>query len=147
MMLPPGPTAPHASEIQALIETFYKELEPYRQERSNVAQDMYANLPLPWTLLPAISGFSESSFQRTVFSEENGNQIAPSRKITLAQGERMYGSGSPIVRWREKHPELAGSGQDIVKVCFKKIGEILGNADAPLDVDTRLVLLLWRKEE
>jgi hypothetical protein len=124
---------------------FYAKLEPYRQERSHVAQDMYAHLPLPWTISPPVEGFSEQSFERTVFSDANGNQISPSMQYTISQAERMYGSGSPIVRWREMHANLAGTDQDIVKAHFDKIRKIVGEDDGVLDVDMQFGLLLWRK--
>lgn len=127
------------------MEKFYHELAPYRQERSNAAQDMYARLPLPWTLTPTINGFDEHSFKRTVFSDENGNQLSPSKQYSISQAERMYGSGSPIVRWRQAHPKLVGTDQDIVKKHFNMIRKIIGKEEEVFDVDARLGLLVWRK--
>ncbi|KIW01194.1 uncharacterized protein PV09_07243 [Verruconis gallopava] len=138
------PETAHAAEINALVEEFNTQLDPYRQAGGHLARDMYAHLPLPWSVDPPVEGYDKASFERTVFSDAHGNSLGHA-KFTLGQAERMYGSGSPIVRWREQHPDLAGTDEDIVKILFKKIRQLMG-ANELFEVDRVFGLLLWRKE-
>ena len=120
------PSYPHATEINAVLDGLYQDLCPYRVAGSILTKDCYARILLPWTIESPNAAFSKSSYIRTLYSSENRNGIMPMYKSPVDRGEKVFISGSTYIRWREAHPDLAGTDQDVVKSALDKIRKILG---------------------
>lgn len=79
---------------------------------------MYDNLPLPWniphpipsSILPKSQSLKLDYDRDGVLSDPASNDFfGGGREITLKQAEKALGTASMVTRWREAHPEEAGT--------------------------------------
>jgi len=99
--------------------------------------------------------FDETTFKRKEWNadgvlSDDGEFFGGSREVTLAGIEQLSGTGSPIVRWREAHPDLAGTERDCVRVMVKQLQEVLGIKEGDEDkvkikIGTSIVLLMVKR--
>ncbi|OAX78949.1 hypothetical protein ACJ72_06740 [Emergomyces africanus] len=126
-----SPSMPNSAAIQAIVDEFDdKHLGPYMEPGNLLVRNLYSDLQLPWTAGSA-SEFDESSLIRKVW-DGTGDDDGDSRrflmnqvKVDLNTLEKMIGTGSPITRWREAHPDTAGTEQDVVKIFRRGIERVL----------------------
>ncbi|KAI1632026.1 methyltransferase [Biscogniauxia mediterranea] len=129
-------SVPNAEAIQAVLDTVEKEhVAPYMLPGNLISHNLYIDLPLPWTLDPAVADFDKETFFRTEWG--TGAEGALSGGELLAGGypevdmdtvEALSGTASPIVRWREANKEKAGTEQDIVRMMRRDIERLLHEA-------------------
>ncbi|KAB5522152.1 S-adenosyl-L-methionine-dependent methyltransferase [Coniochaeta sp. 2T2.1] len=124
------PSMPGAGEIQAILDKLETTLDGYVLPGNRLVSDLYRDLPLPWTLpdddqVPEL--FDPASFVRKEWGTGPGSepsetfyssQRPPANLDTL---EKVTGTLSPVVRWREAHPELVGTERDVVRVMRREI--------------------------
>ena len=126
------------------------DLAPYNAEGNRKCRIGYVDLTLPWDLSPPAAGFSnhEASFSRI---EKNLDGQLGSEKefflgdkhVTLEELSKTLGTASMVLRWREAHPALAGTNEDVVVRAMNDVREVLGRED--LVVGTGCVLLIFKK--
>lgn len=121
---------PHAEAIQKiLLELEQVTLAPYSKPGNLSVMRLYDNLTMPWELTSSCDAFPKSSYSRQVWNDHgrpgsDGAYICEERSMTLDEAEKAIGTISPVTRWREAHPELAGTDRDCVRAAFIRIKEI-----------------------
>lgn len=126
-------SVPNHAAIQKAIDDHEKEyVEPYYAPGNFIVKNLYRDLALPWTLEVGEEAFDQNSFYRKDWDGSNEVMYGETepRAITLQMVEMVLGTASPITRWREAHPELVGTEQDIVKLLVAKIRRLLHEAGA-----------------
>ncbi|KAJ7746732.1 S-adenosyl-L-methionine-dependent methyltransferase [Mycena maculata] len=122
---------PNAAAIRAEMERLGDEyLGPYRQPGSAMAETLYRYMVLPWTLpdTPPIPDFDESSFVKKEWSMDEGEAgdfFALPPDLNLDVFERAMGTVSPVIGWREAHPEKVGTEEDVVKIMRRTVEGLL----------------------
>ncbi|KAK3691647.1 hypothetical protein LTR37_018526 [Vermiconidia calcicola] len=119
------PSVPNAAAIEAAmyrLEEHY--LTPYRHAGNKLVRNGYVDLPLPWTLTPPVNEFDESTFLRRVWDPKE-EFFTGQREVDLDTFEKMMGTGSAVVRWREAHPHDVGTERDVVKMQRREIERLL----------------------
>ena len=91
---------------------------------------LYRDLSMPWELREGCAGFGEEGFRRRVWNEggragEDGTFFSGEKVGRVEEVERAVATISAVTRWREAHPEIAGTEEDCVRVAFRRIREIL----------------------
>jgi len=123
-----------------------EELGPYELPGNRLARDAYDNLPLPWDIRPPVEGFSQAGFTRLDW-DRDGQLSEPDHiflgdeHVTLAKVQAKFSTASMVTRWREAHPELANTEQDVVSVMVKELRKELGREDLVVGSSCHLLLL------
>ena len=122
---------PYATKTNEIQEAFQRVIEPYIQPGNRIAHDMYDNLELPWAADPAQTAFPEDKFRR--FDWDRGGVLSDgkdffggSREVPMGFYEQVLGTVSAVTRWREAHPELAGTERDCVAEVLRQTRQVLG---------------------
>jgi hypothetical protein len=66
-------------------------------------------------------------------------------EYSLEVAKQALGTVSAVTRWREAHPELAGTEQDIVLVMIEQMHQLLG--ETPFRGGAATVLLMLKRGE
>ena len=125
------PSMPNAAAIQASLDDVEeRELKPFIEPGNLLAQNLYVDLPLPWTLVPPVTDFDETAFFRKEWGPENSEEFFAGGGLTadLDTTERILSTASPVQRWREAHPNAVGTEQDVVRVMKREIERLLHEA-------------------
>ncbi|KAJ4424451.1 hypothetical protein N0V82_000973 [Gnomoniopsis sp. IMI 355080] len=132
------PDTPNADAINtALRDIEAAELVQHFEPGNLLAHDLYATLPMPWTISPPEPAFPESLFRRKTFGmseEEAEGQIDGEGFYTVAAEfdldtvEMMLATASPVTRWREANPEKASTEEDIVRSMRRTMEKLLWEA-------------------
>ena len=145
------PSVPHADKINAILDRFREEIVcPYEQPGNGIARDMYDRLGMPWDGPSPITSFPRSLYIKHEFDRDgipsNGKDFfGGSQAITFAQVEKILSTGSPVVRWREAHPDLVGTKDDLVAKLVDEVREFVGEQES-LEVVGGTAILLFKKE-
>jgi len=124
-------STPNAAAIQAALDDVEeRELKPFIEPGNLLAQNLYLDLPLPWTLAPPVADFDEAAFFRKEWGPDNGEEFFVGGGLTadLDTMERILGTMSPVQRWREAHPDAVGSERDVARIMRRKIERLLHEA-------------------
>jgi SAM-dependent methyltransferase len=122
------PSVPNAEAIQATMDEFEEQhLKAYFAEGNLLTRNRYIGLTLPWDLEQQLQEFDESAFIRKEWNVEE-DFFVHQMEMTLDKYELVMASASPIVRWREAHPETLGTEDDIVKMSRRIIERLLHEA-------------------
>jgi len=100
---------------------------------NRLTRDLYIDLPLPWTLATPVPEFDEASFLRkewnTGSESKLGDQFfANQQPVDLDTLEKGLSTTSPVIRWREAHPDAVGSERDVVRMIRREIERLLHEA-------------------
>ncbi|EOO00131.1 putative methyltransferase domain-containing protein [Phaeoacremonium minimum UCRPA7] len=137
------PSVPNAADIQVAVDKmFFDHLEAYTVAGNRIGRDLYANLPLPWTINKPVPEFDESTFFRKEWNKggdlpEGEEFFMGDRTVDLDQLEKALSTASPVTRWREAHPEAVGTEQDILRLLRRQIEKLL--REAGVDPGTEIV--------
>lgn len=102
-----------------------------------LAHDMYATLPLPWTISPPEPAFPESLFRRKTFGmnekeaegQVDGEDFSQgAAELGLDTVEMMLATASPVTRWRQANPAKVGTEEDVVRRMRKTVEKFLWQA-------------------
>lgn len=123
-------------------------IAPYELPGNRVARDSYDDLLLPWNCNPPVDGFLESGFTRLEWDRDGklsnpehfflGDEI-----VTIERMKERLGTSSMVTRWREAHPQLAGTEKDVVIKVAREMREVLEGDE--FVVGRSCVLLLLKK--
>lgn len=87
-----------------------------------------------------MSGFDPGSFFRKEWGTPSQDDakatdqeigIASQQAINLDTLEAVIGTASPVTRWRQAHPDQAGTEKDVVKMIRGQIARLLHEAGVP----------------
>ncbi|KAF3911935.1 hypothetical protein ABW20_dc0108180 [Dactylellina cionopaga] len=126
-----NPPTPNHAEVTAAIDRLMARLDDYITDGNRINDELYINLPMPWMLETPTPEFEQSSFKRQEWGTDDPNSLpnnefmAISPAITLDMLELSLGTESRVVRWREAHPEAAGTEQDLVRRMRREIEKAL----------------------
>lgn len=163
------PSTPNAAAVQkALFRLERDQLAPYELPPNRLSRDMYTNLILPWQVESTATSsneealaaaFPEAEFVRHEWDRDgvltNGNsfflhsQDESGGETTLNDLESQLGTASMVTRWRQAHPDLAGTEKDCVKEMITEIKRAMGmreNENPKIKVGAAVVLLLCKRK-
>lgn len=111
---------------------------------------MYRSLVMPWDGLEPVASLPKSLYVRRDFDVDgvpsNGKEyFGGSINLTFEQAKKRLGTGSPIVRWREAHPDLVGTKDDILNKFVEQLKEVSGGKDS-LVMAPETAILLFKKQ-
>jgi hypothetical protein len=140
---------PHGAKLKEIHEAFERVIGPYFQPGNLVAHNMYDELELPWMADPTQTAFPKDKYQRFDWDRgglSSGREFfGGSMEYSLEVVKQVLGTVSAVTRWREAHPEQAGTEQDCVSVMIKQMGQLLG--ETPLRVGGATALLMFKRIE
>ncbi|CAD6448352.1 9effb1a1-46ac-418b-845d-27a2c489f271 [Sclerotinia trifoliorum] len=138
----PHPSTPNRDRLLEIFKNFeQKILAPYELPPNRLSRDMYDNLPLPWNIPHPIpsSTFPPSQFLKLNFDRDGILSDATSndffgggREVTLTEAEEALGTANMVTRWREAHPEKAGTEKDILKLHVGEVRKVMGGRESML---------------
>jgi SAM-dependent methyltransferase len=122
------PSMPNAAAIQeAMDQCLMRDLEPFTVPGNLVARDSYRTLQLPWSLENPVTEFDEQTFYRKDWDlAEPFHDGEPG--VDLDTFERMMGSSSAVVRWRQAHPDKVDTEGDLITMLRRQIARLLHEA-------------------
>lgn len=126
------PSTPNAKKVQAILSELEDvTLGPHVLPPNKLSRDMYANLVLPWASEETSALFEKDTFLRRTWDDNgeltNGQDFfSGSNETSLSDMEQGLGTASMVTRWREAHPEEAGTDRDCVRVAMDKVRQALG---------------------
>lgn len=122
------PSMPNAVAIQAAFDWYNEQhLTPFLEPGNLLVRDRYANLQLPWTLAEPVSDFDKDAFFRRDWDVDEQFYVGEP-EADLKMLEKILGTGSPLTRWRQAHPDAAGTERDVAKILCREIGRLLHEA-------------------
>ncbi|KAJ5948864.1 hypothetical protein N7454_002171 [Penicillium verhagenii] len=122
------PSVPNADAINAAMDHLEETmLKPYMAQGNFMTRNRYLDLPMPWNLDQPVSEFEEAGFVRKDWDPLE-NFLAHSPEVSLDVFQKMFATMSPVVRWREAHPDTVGTEEDIVKVYRMTVERLLHEA-------------------
>jgi SAM-dependent methyltransferase len=128
------PSVPNGAAIQAAIDEINKrELKPFTVDGNLVAQQLYVDLPLPWALTPPVADLNEATFCRKEWGPngESSEEFFMGGRLTtvdMDMFEKMMGTTSQVHRWRDAHPDDAGTERDVLKIMRREIERLSQDA-------------------
>ncbi|KAJ9144279.1 methyltransferase domain-containing protein [Pleurostoma richardsiae] len=126
-------TPNHAAIQQAMEDFEERHLRQYIYHGNYLVRNMYVDLPLPWTLETPAEELDQDTFVRKEWNkggacEEGEEFFMGQHTVDLDMLEKILGTGSPMTRWRQAHPDAAGTEQDVVRMIRREIEKLLHEA-------------------
>jgi SAM-dependent methyltransferase len=152
-----SPSTPNAAAVQAAIDKLEASLDDYMAPGNRINHSLYVDLPLPWTLAPPLAEFDEDSFVRLEWGTANPDSRPGDRFYRNQQPadldllEKVLGTTSPVTRWRQAHPDAAGTERDPVRNTRREIEAVLrqagvGQGKELIDGGVAAVLLMLKRK-
>jgi hypothetical protein len=128
------------------------ELGPYSHHGNLIAHNYYDRLELPWNLTPPVTAFPRSAFVKNDYDRDG---VAPGeepfnggwREFTPQQAGFMLSTTSQVTRWREAHPELVGTEEDIITKYVREFEEALPKDQQMAKAGGSFVLVMLKRGE
>ncbi|KAI0529960.1 S-adenosyl-L-methionine-dependent methyltransferase [Xylaria digitata] len=146
---------PNGVAIKAVVgEIFASELRPFSKLGSTLTRDLYVDLPLPWTLEVPVEDFDKQSFFRKEWNKDRdgaeNDDLGTGKTVTTEEFENLTGTNSTVTRWREAHPDKAGTEEDIARRMRRRIESLLHEVgvkpgEEVLKGQVAIVLLMVKK--
>jgi SAM-dependent methyltransferase len=128
----PKSSTPNFTAVQAAFDLVQDRLDPYMKPGNLLARDMYIGMPLPWDLEVPVFEFDESTYVRKEWNNDGSGEpldfYADMRPADMDTLEKLFGTMSPVARWREAHPEAVGTEEDIVRMMRREVEAALHEA-------------------
>ena len=146
----PDPSTPNAPDVKATFLRLEREyLDPYKAQGNHVGHNCYDDLTLPWHVTSPTEGFSPDGFTRLVWDRDGHISVGDhfflgDQHVTLTQLQKQLGTVSPVARWRDAHPHLVNTDEDIVVKMIQEAREAIGGEE--LIVGKSCTLLLFKKD-
>ena len=144
------PSTPNYVNVrEAFLRLEREYLAPYELPGNRISRNAYEDLLLPWDINPPVEGFSKSGFTRLDWDRDghlsDGEHFfLGDKRSTLDNIGKSLGTTSMVTRWREAHPQLARTDEDVIVKMNKELREILGGDEVV--IGTSCTLLLFKKE-
>lgn len=126
------PSVPNAAAINAVVKKMHEEeLSQFYEPGNLLTRNLYMTIGLPWTVDPPVPEFDESAlFRKEWGTESNDESFFEMRQMIfhLDTVEKMLGTASPVTRWREAHPEAAGTEKDVIRKMRREVEKLLHEA-------------------
>ncbi|KAG6363861.1 hypothetical protein INS49_008964 [Diaporthe citri] len=126
------PSAPNAAAINDATAKIEEEsLAPFFGAGNRLTRNLYSTIGLPWTVSPPVPDFDETTFYRKEWGVEGNDESFFENKhmiFDMDTLEKLLGTASPVTRWREAHPELAGTENDVVRRMRREVERLLHEA-------------------
>lgn len=123
-------------------------LGPYDTPGNRLSREMYDSLVLPWQVSPPIAAFPESGLKRVEWHRDgevdDDKEFLGGHEVTLDRIGAGLTTSSLVTRWREAHPELAGTDQDCVAQTLAALKQLLGETQK-IKVGVAVVLLMFKR--
>jgi hypothetical protein len=122
---------PNHTAIQAALDNHEELLKDYFEQGNLLTRYLLINLQLPWTLVKPVPEFDEATFLRKEWNTGAGSEpgeefyAVTQQPVNLDTLEMVLGTTSPVVRWREAHPDAVGTDRDVVRIIRLEIERIL----------------------
>ncbi|KAJ5672615.1 hypothetical protein N7507_001742 [Penicillium longicatenatum] len=121
-------SVPNAAAINSAMDELEEtQLKPFMARGNLMTRNRYLDLPMPWNLENPVPEFEEAEFVRKDW-DSSENFLAHQPEMNLDLVEKMFGTMSPVVRWREAHPDAVGTEGDITKIYRRTIERLLHEA-------------------
>ncbi|KAK6845869.1 hypothetical protein PG990_007676 [Apiospora arundinis] len=124
------PSMPNHEAITAVLHHYDEHyLRPFYQPGNVAASDLYRNFTYPWDMNPPLAEFDREAFFRKEWDPkawESDYIIQPPANMDTL--EKVMATVSPVQRWREAHPDLAGTEKDVIKMMRRDIEKLLHDA-------------------
>ncbi|KAM0552413.1 hypothetical protein ACHAPJ_007973 [Fusarium lateritium] len=148
------PSMPNHEALQEVVDEIDETVKDYMLPGNILVRDLYRGLALPWTLPSPVSAFDSESLVRKEWAtgpDAETQFFANQPPLNFDMMELALGTASPIIRWREAHPEAVGTENDVVRQVRRKSEKILLDAGVEpgkemLKADMSGVLLLLKKK-
>lgn len=145
------PSTPNAHEAQAILwELEHVTFRPFEPPPLQLAREPYDPLPLSWTVVPPIEGFSESHYLRHGWNREGEVDpvehffnATPPYTLSLVQLKSALKTASMTKKRRDAHSELADTSEDCIKMAIGRLRAALGTAEG-FEHGGGAVLLLFK---
>lgn len=126
------PDTPNAVAINEAFKRCQKDyLEPYFEPGNLLTRNGYRTLGMPWDAVPSIEAFDDKSLFRKEWALDEPFHVGQNDPISLDLLEKMLGTSSPVTRWRQAHPDIQGTEEDVVRVLRNETERLLGEAGVP----------------
>ncbi|KAK4187883.1 S-adenosyl-L-methionine-dependent methyltransferase [Podospora australis] len=134
-------TMPNHVAIQRAIDNLEKAVDNYIVDGNRIARGLLVDLSLPWTLETPVEEFDEKSFVRKEWGTAIEGALPANQFYNVERKEsfnvkileKILSTASPVIRWREAHPELVGTEQDVARVMRREIEAALKEVGADGD--------------
>ncbi|OTA98987.1 hypothetical protein M426DRAFT_27957 [Hypoxylon sp. CI-4A] len=146
---------PNGAAIKAVVdEIFANELQSFSKLGSTLTHDLYVDLPLPWTLEVPVKGFDRKSFFRKEWNKNRDgaekDELDTGKVVTTEEFENLTSTNSTVTRWREAHPNKAGTEEDVARKMRRRIESLLHDVgvqpgEEVLTGQVAIVLLMVKK--
>lgn len=125
---------PNGTAIEGIVDGVYRELEPFDRLGSILTRDLYVDLPLPWTLESPVKEFDKESLVRKEWNvnreyRDGEGDIGLGVAVTAEELEGLMGTNSSVTRWREAHPDKAGTEDDLLRDMRRRVEACLAEVD------------------
>lgn len=148
---------PSASALQDLFSHFEDTVVgSFALPGNRLSRSLYADLPMPWTVDPPVTGLPRETFVRQTWNEdgkipEGQDGFFFGKKESLGRFLASLGTSSMVTRWREANAKKpAGEREeDCVEVLGRRSREILGSEgnEVELEGGVAVVVVMGKKAE
>ncbi|KAF7562272.1 hypothetical protein G7046_g1856 [Stylonectria norvegica] len=124
-------SVPNSVAIQTALDDFEdRDLSPFFEPGNILTRNLYVDLPLPWTLASPVAEFDEATFVRKQWGPDDNAELLDGGLLTIDLDtlEKILATSSPVQRWREAHPDTAGTERDIIRQIRNKVATLLQEA-------------------
>lgn len=123
---------PNFVKINEAFKRWQKDYLEAHYERGNfLVRDQYRGLGMPWDAEPPVELFDRSSLFRKEWALDEPFHNGQDGTFSLDLFEKMFATSSPVLRWRQAHPEALGTERDVVRVIKNELAELLREAGVP----------------
>lgn len=147
----PHPTTPNYEAIRKVMDHLeFDVLGPYTTPGNVLARNGYRDLDLPWTVTPRVDEFPEADFKRIEWNKDGAcardeEFFIPGRTDNINIMAKVLGTASQVTRWREAHPDLAGTDRDAVQSSFAQVKALLGPETQTMKNGAATHLLMFKR--
>ena len=123
---------PNYVKINEAFKRWQKDyLEAHYQTGNFLVRDQYRSLVMPWDAMPSVEPFDRTSLSRKEWALDEPFHNGQDGPFSLDLFEKMFATSSPVIRWRQAHPEALGTEEDVVRVMKNELAQLLRDAGVP----------------
>ena len=145
----PDPSTPNFDAAQRVYDRLILEdTIEYETPGNALSRTLYKNLDMPWDASPPVQEFAKEDMK---WLEWNVNGLQAGEEDFFLGTERgslevlgkRCATMSMVTRWREAHPELAHTQDDVIVKAVREFKELTGREEA--EFGRSCVLILFKK--
>lgn len=123
---------PNYVKINDAFKRWQKDyLEAHYEIGNFLVRDQYRSLVMPWDATPPYESFDPTSLSRKEWALDEPFHNGQDGTFSLDLFEKMFATSSPVIRWRQAHPEALGTEGDVVRVIKNELEQLLRDAGVP----------------